>query len=187
MIDAKHYFEAETLPDGTPVSVRAIRPDDQGTVLSAFNDLDRESVYTRFFIYKKSLSDDDLHAITDVDFDRVVALVVTGAADDGETLIGGGRYAVGDGADAGQNAELAFISSEEWRGRGVASLLLRHLVRIGRERGLSCFEAHVLQQNRPMLAVFRRSGLPMTTESDGDTVRVTLSLTGTNEQTHLRP
>jgi hypothetical protein len=30
-----------------------------------------------------------------------------------------------------------------------------------------------------MLAVFRRSGLPMTTESDGGTVRVALSLTET--------
>jgi RimJ/RimL family protein N-acetyltransferase len=179
VIDAKHYFDAETLADGTRVNVRAIRLNDRETVLSAFNKLDREAVYTRFFFPKKSLSDNDLRAITDVDFDRVVALVVTGTAVDGETLIGGGRYAVGDDTDAGSNAELAFISSEAWRGRGVASLLLKHLVRIGKERGLSRFEAHVLPQNRPMLAVFRRSGLPMTTESDGGTVRVTLSLTGT--------
>ena len=179
MIDAKHYFESETLTDGTPVNVRAIRLDDREMVLSAFNQLDRESIYTRFFVSKKSLSNDDLRAITDVDFDRVVALVVTGTAVDGETLVGGGRYAVGDDTDADRSAELAFISSEAWRGRGVASLLLRHLVRIGRERGLSRFEAYVLPQNRSMLAVFRRSGLPMTTESDGGTVHITLSLTGT--------
>lgn len=176
MIDARHYFVSDTLTDGTPVFVRAIRSDDRAAVLAAFEDLDRESVYTRFFTYKKALSAHDLRAITDVEFDRVVALIVMGTPENGGALIGGGRYAAGVGPDAGKSAELAFVCSEKWRGRGVASLLLRHLVRIGRERGLSWFEAHVLLQNRAMLAVFRRSGLPITTDIDGDTIHVSLSL-----------
>lgn len=180
MIDARHYLSSDTLTDGTPVTVRAMRSDDQSAVLSAFKTLDRESVYTRFFTYKKDLSDQDLQAITDVDFDNVVALVVIGPPESKDTLIGGGRYASGVESGAGKIAELALICSKEWRGRGVASLLLKHLARIGRERGLLRFEAYVLPQNAPMLAVFRRSGLPMTSEMDGDVVHVTLSLTSPN-------
>ncbi|WP_171946498.1 GNAT family N-acetyltransferase [Hyphomicrobium sp. CS1GBMeth3] len=176
MIDARNYLSSDTLTDGTPVTVRAIRADDRSAVISAFEDLDRESVYTRFLTYKKNLSEQDLHAITDVDFDRVVALVVIGPPESRDALIGGGRYAVGGESDADKSAELAFICSKEWRGRGDASLLLKHLVRIGRERGLARFEAYVLPQNAAMLAVFRRSGLPMTAEIDGDVVYVTLSL-----------
>lgn len=160
MSDARHYFAADALADGTPVIVRAIRVSDRSAILSAFKGLDRESIYTRFFTYKKALSDQELHAITDVDFDRVVALVAIGPPEKGAPLIGGGRYAAAAGLDAGNSAELAFISGEEWRGRGVASLLLRHLARIARERGLTRFEAEVLAQNGSMLAVFRRSGPP---------------------------
>lgn len=176
-MDARQYFTPDALKDGTPVVVRAIRSSDRSAVLSAFKDLDRDSVFTRFFTYRKDLSDHDLHAITDVDFNRVVALVVTATPENGGALIGGGRYAGGVGADSSGSAELAFICSDAWRGRGVASLLMRHLVRIGHERGLLCFEAHVLPQNAPMLAVFRHSGLPMTADFDGHTIHVRLSLT----------
>ena len=179
MIDARHYFVSDVLTDGTPVIVRAIRSDDRSAVLSAFEDLDRESVYTRFFTYKNALSEHDLRAITDVEFDRVVALVVMCTPEKDGALIGGGRYAAGADPDASKSAELAFVCSEKWRRRGVASLLFRHLVRIGRERGLSRFEAHVLPQNAAMLAVFRRSGLPITTYIDGDTIHVSLSLART--------
>ena len=57
MIDARKYTAAETLRDRTPVTIRAIRRDDSNRILAAFDRLDRESVYTRFFTYKKGLAD----------------------------------------------------------------------------------------------------------------------------------
>jgi RimJ/RimL family protein N-acetyltransferase len=176
VIDASNYLVQDTLKDGRQVNVRAMRSDDWQGVLAAFHELDRESIYTRFFIFKKSLSDDELDRITNVDFDSVVALLVTALDGDEERLLGGGRYATGDGADGARSAEVAFLSGAHARGQGVASLLLKHLTRIGRERDLSRFEASVLPQNQPMLAVFRHSGLPMTVENDGTTIHVILSL-----------
>ena len=177
MIDASNYLVQDTLKDGRQVNVRAMRPNDWQGVLAAFHELDRESIYTRFFTFKRSLSDDELDRITNVDFDNVVALLVTARNGDDERLLGGGRYATGDGHDGARSAEVAFLSGAHARGQGVASLLLRHLALIGRERGLSRFEASVLPQNQPMLSVFRHSGLPMTVENDGATVHVILSLT----------
>jgi GNAT superfamily N-acetyltransferase len=176
VIDARSYQASETLKDGTPVSVRAIRHDDWSAVLAAFNELDPEAVYTRFFAYKKTLTDDDLRRTTDVDFDRVVALVVTMGQGNAARLLGGGRYAINDERHPPESAEVAFITSDACRGRGVAPLLLAHLVRIARERKLLRFEAIVLPMNQPMLSVFRGSGLPMTAAVDGDVVTVTLSL-----------
>jgi RimJ/RimL family protein N-acetyltransferase len=176
VIDARSYEASETLRDGTPVTVRAIRPDDWRAVLSAFEGLDQESIYTRFFTYKKTLAADELRRITDVDFDRVVALVVT-TGDGGEPrLAGGGRYAVNEATGPPGSAEIAFITNADFRGRGIAPLLLEHLARIARDRGLSRLEAQVLPQNRAMLSVFRRSGLPMTSALDGDVVHVSLVL-----------
>ena len=40
--------------------------------------------------------------------------------------------------------------------------MLAHLVGIARGLGIRYLEAEVMPENRPMMAVFRRSGLPMT-------------------------
>lgn len=173
-MDPRHYFANEVLKDGTAVTVRAIRRDDQGRLLEAFKSLDRESIYRRFFSPKKELTKGDLKQLTDVDFSDVVALVVTKQMKDGETLIGGGRYAT-ENADSGQ-AEIAFMTDGSYRGLGIASVILNHLTRIARDAGLSRFEAEVLAENQPMLAVFRHSRLPMSLKRDGSVLHVTLSL-----------
>ena len=176
MTDPRNYFVSDTLRDGTPVSIRAIRRDDSGRVLKAFAKLGRASIYTRFFTYKKVLTGVDLKQITDVDFDRVIALVVTTSAGNEETMIAGGRYIVDDGQGPSHSAEVAFTTDDDYQGRGIARLLLGHLVQIAREKGVSQFEADVLAVNQPMLTVFRRSGLPMQQHCDGSAIHVTLSL-----------
>jgi RimJ/RimL family protein N-acetyltransferase len=173
-MNPRDYLAHETLKDGTPVTIRAIRRGDSSDILEAFKNLDRESVYRRFFSPKKELTESELKQLTDVDFSQVVALVVTKQGKDGEILIGGGRYAADDAGSA--QAELAFTTDDNYRGLGIASLILRHLVRIAREAGLSRFVAEVLAENQPMLAVFRRSGLPMRLKRDGSALHVTLSL-----------
>ena len=173
MIDARKYIAADALKDGTPVTIRAIGQNDRTGLLAAFKNLDPESVYTRFFTYKRGLTEMELHELTEVDPDHVVALVVTTPVAGVEKLIGGGRYC----SDAThQGAELAFITADAYHGRGIASLVLQHLIRIGREKGILAFEADVLAQNQAMLAVFRRSGLPMKKRAEGNVIHVKLSL-----------
>lgn len=173
-MDPQNYSASEALKDGTLVTIRAIRHDDGNTILDAFKKLDRDSVYRRFFSPKKDLTAAELEQLTNVDFSQVVALVVTAQGKNGEILIGGGRYAR-DGMGS-VSAELAFTTDSNYRGGGIATLILRHLVRIAREAGVSRFEADVLAENQPMLAVFRHSGLPMQLRRDGGVLHVTLSL-----------
>jgi GNAT superfamily N-acetyltransferase len=181
-MDAQSYSAGDTLKDGTHVTVRAIRREDAGTILEAFRGLDRESVYRRFFSPKKDLSPAELAQLTDVDFNRVVALVVTKADQNGEVLIGGGRYAVEDFASGA--AEIAFMTDGAHRGLGIASLILKHLALIAREAGISRFDAEVLAENQPMLSVFRQSGLPGQLRRDGGTLHLTLSLQAEPESRH---
>ena len=175
MVDFSNYLARDKLKDGTEVTVRAIRSDDGPAILEAFRALDAESIYRRFFSPKKQLSDVELKQLTEVDFQSVMALVVTALADGAEILLGGGRLAT-EGGDQPQSAELAFLTAGAQRGRGIASLLLRHLTRLGQEAGLSLFEAEVLAENQAMLNVFRRSGLPLVQRREGNVIHVTLAL-----------
>jgi GNAT superfamily N-acetyltransferase len=172
----RNYIVTDTLKDGTTVTIRAIRRDDSGKVLEAFTNLDRESIYTRFFTYKRHLTETELRQVTDVDFDHVVALVVTTRTRNGETIIAEGRYITDDAPRSCRSAEVAFTTEEEYQGRGIARLLLRHLVRIARENGVTRLEADVLAGNQPMLTVFRRSGLPMQQRSEDGVLHVTMLL-----------
>ena len=173
-MDPRTYTASETLNDGTLVTVRAVRRGDADAFLKAFKNLDRESVYRRFFSPKKELTDDELAQLTDVDFSRVVALLVTKQTGEGEVVMGGGRYATDN--PVSRQAEIAFVTDGNYRCLGIASHILRHLVRIAQDAGVAHFEADVLAENEPMLAVFRRSCLPMQLGRDGGVLHVTLAL-----------
>lgn len=176
MIDAEDFEATETLKNGLTVKIRAIRPADKPGIVEAFGKLDPESVYTRFFRAKASLSDQDLKAATEVDSENVVALVVTIESRGKETIIGGGRYVAFD-RPAVRSAEIAFVVEEDYHGLGIAGRILKHLARIAREKGVGQFEAEVLPQNKAMLAVFLRSGLPTKQTQAEGVIHVTLSLT----------
>jgi len=174
---ARGYSMAETLKDGTAVTVRAIRPDDRRRLGEAFAKLEPGSVYTRFFSHRGQPSDEELRAAVEVDFESTVALVVTVPDGEGdETIIGAGRYLLHGLPGAGGGAEVAFTVEEDYQGQGIAGLLLRHLARIARRQGVSELAAEVLPTNRGMLAVFARSGLPMRSATEDGVVHVTLSL-----------
>ena len=176
MVDPKHYAVNETLKDGIAVTIRAARPGDEEKIRQAFRNLEAETVYTRFFGYKNEVTDSELARITGVDFERNVALLVTIGSGETETVIGGASYFATDDAAPDRSAEVAFTIEEDYQGLGIASSLMRHLIRIARDKGLSRLEADVLARNLPMLSVFRRSGLPMTLRHEDDAVHVTLSL-----------
>ena len=176
MIDANEFEVTETLKNGLTVKIRAIRPADKAGIIDAFGKLDPESVYTRFFRAKGALSDQELKAATEVDFENVVALVVTTESAGKETIIGGGRY-VAFNVSSARSAEIAFMVEEDYQGLGLAGRILKYLAHIAREKGVSQFQAEVLPQNQAMLAVFSRSGLPMQLSQAEGVTHVTLSLT----------
>jgi RimJ/RimL family protein N-acetyltransferase len=164
---------ARGLRGGDRTKIRAIRPDDRERLVRAFNALDRHSIYQRFFFPKRELSDEELRQITECDGIRTVVLVATAGSGDDERIVGLGQY-----AQRGTAAQIAFAVEEDFQGRGIASRMLRRLIRIARERGIERFEADVLADNGPMLAVLRHAGLPLRkSEADG-VVSATLLLSG---------
>ena len=61
-------------------------------------------------------------------------------------------------------------------GRPVSGRSDESLLHIARRHGIQGFKAEVLAHNGAMLAVFRRSGLPLRQRQAGEVVHVSLSL-----------
>src|SRR6185295_10060288 len=115
IMDARHFVVGDTLRNGTPITIRAVRSDDRERIERAFAALDRESVYTRFFTYKKALTDSELSWIDRLDFVREVMLVATTRVAGDEIVIGSARYVAEAGDDHATAAEIAFTVEEQYQ------------------------------------------------------------------------
>jgi RimJ/RimL family protein N-acetyltransferase len=174
--DIANYTVVEKLRDQRQATIRAIRPGDKEPFREAFKGLEANSIYLRFFGPRKELTDRELVQATEVDFIRTVALVACVQESAGERIIGGARYFALGGPDPPSAAEIAFVVEEDYQGQGLASILLKHLLLIGRQQGISRFEADVLHANKKMLRVFERTGLPVVTKASSDSLHVTIFL-----------
>jgi RimJ/RimL family protein N-acetyltransferase len=172
MSNAGHYSAIELLSDGCQITVRAFRPEDRPALIAAVGQVGPRSRYLRFFTLKREFSEREREFFLNVDFDKHVALVAIAEEAGQNPIVGAGRYV---GVAPGK-AEVAFTVIDRCQGRGIGLALMRHLTIVAREDGLQELVAEVLPENAPMLKVFERSGLRMSTIMDPEVVHVSLQL-----------
>jgi RimJ/RimL family protein N-acetyltransferase len=181
--DDRQFSQASTLRDGTPVTIRAMHPDDRDRLVAAFNKLEPGTIYTRFFSFRKEIPASTLDRIAAIDFDNLAGLVVTVGSGESETVIGGASYVASTADDGAKVAEVAFTIEEDYQRQGLASQLMAMVTKLARRHGIARFEADVLSGNTGMLTVFQRSGLPMRRRTEGGVVHVTMDLTQPRSET----
>jgi len=143
------------LADGRTVTIRPIRPDDGNRAKDFLTALSGESRYLRFQRWVAAPSNDLIHFLTDVDFERHLALVCTVPHDHDEELVGEARYVANPD---GKGCEFSIVIADSWQKTGIAGLLMDALIRAARERGLTLMEGLVLSSNVAMLRFARALG-----------------------------
>jgi ribosomal protein S18 acetylase RimI-like enzyme len=169
---AASFSIAETLRNGRPIEIRALRPTDIDDLKAAVAHTSAEALRRRFFGPKRYFSEQEIAYFMNIDFVTQVALIAT--VDDGgqHSIVAGGRYVL---VQPGV-AEVAFVVIDEYQGQGIGAKLMRHLTGIAREAGLRELVAEVLPDNQPMLSVFQKCGLKVTTRRTREAVHVTMQL-----------
>ena len=159
---------------GTAVTVRPMRAADASLETDFVGRLSRESRYERFMTTVRELPQSKLRDLTDVDQVRRVALVAVAERDGRDAMIGVARYAV-DGAGTG--CEFAVVIDDDWKGSGLAGILMLALMSVARSRGLKTMEGSVLAINSAMLKFMRQLGFSQERDpGDAQTVRVVRAL-----------
>jgi acetate---CoA ligase (ADP-forming) len=158
-----HHEADVALRDGSTVHIRPARADDRDAVLRFFEGLSEEAKWLRFFTAMVDLPRMADRAV-DVDYRDRYALVATA----GPEVVGHGAYLRSDG----DRAEVAFAVADDYRGRGLGTILLGHLAEAAAERDVAVFEAEVLPENHRMIEVFRESGFPVRMQSEPGQIRV---------------
>jgi RimJ/RimL family protein N-acetyltransferase len=164
------------LCDGTPATIRVMHDSDRERLIAAFAKLEQDTIYTRFFSFRKEIGERALGRIAEIDFVNLCGLVATVGSGTGETVIAAGTYVVHPTPGDIKTAEVAFTVEEDYQGQGLAGRLLAALAGIARQHAIARFDAEVLSGNQPMLAVFRRAGLAMRTRREGGVTQVEIDL-----------
>lgn len=142
-----------TATDGTPVFVRAIRPDDAERLIAFYDRLGEHTAYQRFFTVMKRLPPDWARLLANVDYVTRLALVAEVETPGGLELVAVARYEPTARADM---AEVAFVVQDGWQNKGLGTALLHDLLRAAQARGIRRFFAYVLAGNRRMLDLISR-------------------------------
>jgi acetyltransferase len=173
------YVSNEVLRDGTPVTIRPIRPEDEPLMVKFHETLSEESVYMRYF-HMMNLTQRTAHErltrICFIDYDREMALVAEHT--DPETkereIMGVSRLSrLGAVPD---EAEFSVLVSDRFQRLGLGTLLVGRLLEVGRAEGLERITAEILFDNHPMQRISKKLGFHLRRDTEEMVMKAALDL-----------
>jgi acetyltransferase len=170
------YIWPAKLKDGTRVTIRPIRPEDEPLMVDFHQTVSEESAYFRYFHMigvDQRVTHERLTRICFNDYDREIALVAEQkkSKTTGRRILGVGRLSREPHTDT---AQFAVLIGDRFQRRGLGTELLRRLVEIGRAEKLRRITAEILPENLGMQAVAEKLRFKLTNVAGEAMVRAEL-------------
>ena len=171
------YVKPWRFEDGTEITIRPIRPEDENRIVSFHEKLSERTVYQRFaepMPLDARIAHDRLVRVCFGDYDRELALVAERwdeAAHEAE-IIAVGRLSK---AHLVNEAELTMLTADEYQGRGLGSELSRRLLEVARYEKLDRVTVEIVGENPQMVDVCRGLGFELG-PAEGGVVRGAVTL-----------
>ena len=103
----------------------------------------------------RSLSPELLAMLTQVDYDRHLALVAIDETSSPERMLGVARFIADPDLS---HTEFSIMVGDPWQGQGVGAALLLHLLRVAKKQGVARVWGTVLRENTQMINLGRKAG-----------------------------
>ena len=167
------HVAAVTLRDGTPLTIRPIRPEDEPLLIAFHRTLSEESIRMRYMQGMKldaRTAHERLLRICFPDYDREMVLVAEHRPKgEGErAIVAVGRLS--RDRVVRSEAEFSLLVADPWQGRGVGPQVLSRLIEVARQEGIRRIYADVLEANMRMQRVCARLGFAIG-KAEGGVVR----------------
>jgi acetyltransferase len=164
-----HLVTQWQLPNGADVTIRPIRPEDADMTQEFVRGLSSETKYFRYMDAVQELSHSMLVRLTQIDYDREMALLVVTEEDGKQVELGVARYAVNPD---GTSCEFALVVDDHWQHQGIGHKLMDVLMDPARGKGLRSIEGEVLKTNTRMLKLCTGLGFKVEAHPEDDSVRI---------------
>jgi acetyltransferase len=173
-----NYISSWAMADGTAVTFRPIRPEDELSMVEFHKTLSEQSVYLRFFFLDRldaRVAHERLVRQCFIDYDNEIALVAECVDPQTERhqILGVGRL---KRQISPTDGELAVIVSDRFQGRGLGTEMVRRLIDAARREGLRRIIALILSENAAMLALARHLHFVIAPGEDSLSCTATLEL-----------
>ncbi len=158
-----HYIKKVTLKDGTEVTLRPIKPEDEPLWQEMFDSFSEETVRYRFFRVIKETPHKMRTRYCNIDYDREIGIVAEIKQNGKRRFLGVTRII----ADPGSNdkAEFALVVSDKWQRQGLGAEFIDYTIEIARNKGFNKIYGPVLKDNIPMIKLCREKNFDF---SEGD-------------------
>jgi RimJ/RimL family protein N-acetyltransferase len=149
------------LGEGWRIFVRPIRPDDEFLFRDLLAHVSREDLRLRFFDSIREFSHQFIAKLTELDFERAMALA---AIDEASSEMLGVVWLYFDPIQ--RTGEYAILLRSDLKGRGLGWALMQLIMEYARSEGLSRLCGQVLQENSVMLKMCRELGFEVATDAE---------------------
>jgi len=160
------------LADGSTAEIRLARRDDFEAVRAMHKAMSSDNTYLRFFSLSKLAAEQEARRLCRDGVPGQVALLALAA----DEVVGCASYNLIPGQ--AQCAEIAFAVADHMHHRGIATLLLEHLVSAARRNHIATFTAQTLTENTEVLKVIADAGLPVNRRYADGICEMTFQLPG---------
>jgi acetyltransferase len=167
------YTAPFRLADGTEVTVRPIRPEDEPLIIAFHAGHSEHTIRMRFFSMVKVLSRDSLIRLCHLDYEREMALVAVQRDDGATRILGVSRFYLHPETGT---AEFALVVGDPWQGKGLGRHLMERLIAVARERGVKRLAGSVLRENDAMLRLVKGLGFTVRGTDDYAVIEAGLDL-----------
>ncbi len=162
------YVRQVALRDGTRVTLRPIKPEDEPLWMELLASCSKESIYSRFRYSFYWDSHEVATRFCYIDYDREIAIVAEITVHGKRKLLGVGRLI----ADPDhEEVEYAVLITDAWQRKELGSILTDYCLEIAKKWNLKRIVAQTTTDNHRMISVFKKRGFEIRI-GDDSTVEV---------------
>ncbi|WP_321898612.1 GNAT family N-acetyltransferase [Paraburkholderia heleia] len=159
---------------GQRLTIRPIRPEDEAMHRTFVESMTPDDLRLRFFSAVRSFDHTQLARMTQIDYDREMALIAVVQGEDGQPRTLGVVRAVADPDN--ETAEFAVAILSNLKRGGLGRLLMSRIIEYARSRGTHWLLGEALRENAPMIGLARACGFTVTPTEDPGVVGLRMPL-----------
>ncbi|MDP5239861.1 GNAT family N-acetyltransferase [Uliginosibacterium sp. 31-16] len=156
------------LKDGTPVTIRPIKPEDAEMNQGFVRDLSPETKYFRYMSALRELSPALLSKLTLIDYDREMAFIATCLENGQEKQLSVSRFNTNPD---GTSCEFAIVVADAYQHSGLGRRMMEAIISTAYARGLTSMKGEFLTSNERMLRFVERIGFVLHTDPEDKTLK----------------
>ncbi|WP_414440510.1 GNAT family N-acetyltransferase [Burkholderia sp. 22PA0106] len=159
---------------GTTMTVRPIRPEDEAAHTALLGAMTPDDLRMRFFGSIRSFDHSQVARMTQIDYDREMALIATAEVVGGQRQTLGVVRAVADPDN--ETAEFAIAIRPDQKGNGLGRLLMAQIIDYARSRGTRWLIGEALRENGAMIGLARAAGFTVSSGEEPSVVAFRMKL-----------